>query len=169
MRPLTHYLGGLAVGIMFAPNPICLFAATLGGGVPDKLDILCSWGNRERWEKIHRTWSHNIGYWILPVLIWFAFWPFRLKAPWNGIIEVAQFFFYGICSHLVLDLLTPMGVGICPFASVKSRVSLKLVKTNSLADALLGPILVLAAGYWRYAHGFDMKKFFGSVFNMWVK
>lgn len=169
MRPSTHYLAGFALGTLLADNPVELAACVLGAGIPDRLDIACSFGSRERWERIHRTWSHNASYWMLPVALWAAFWPFPTQPPWGAALEIAKFLMYGVLSHIVLDLLTPMGIGICPFASGSSRISLKMIRTNSLSDTLLGPALAAAAVLWRWREGFDARAFFGSVFGMWGK
>lgn len=166
MKILTHILAGMAIGIAMAPNPPSFLAAIAGSVCPDKLDTLFSFGNRDRWSRIHRTWSHNLAYWLVPVFVWLWFWPFRPPPPWAAVEQVAVFFCLGVFSHLLLDFLNPTGIGICPFASARSRVGLGIVRTNSLADILTG-ILLLGSGIaFRWHAGFNAERFFGSVLKM---
>lgn len=169
MRRMTHYLAGCAVGCAFAPDPLSFAAAVAGAGLPDKLDSLFSFGDHERWAMIHRTWSHNVAYWLVPLVVWSFFFTSGLSFPWNIVSGMAGFFLLGVASHLLLDFFTPMGVGICPFASANSRVSLRLVKTNSVIDTMLGPSLLALGIIFRWRSGFDAGGFFGALLAMGAK
>lgn len=177
MRPLTHALVGAAVGIVFAPNTFCFAACIIGSVAPDYLDSLfvkirCK-GKRlpkEQWrilyDRQHRTWTHNLSYWLLPFLFLFVggylgHFSHALSRVYNTLLlhvdtpalTIAEFFFGGILLHIACDFLTPMGVGFIPFLSRVRFSSMRglRIRTNSLADKLFGfAVFGIAAGFCFY-------------------
>lgn len=166
MRVFTHECAGAAAGIAIWPwlsgilrwdgavsLCVCLVFCVLGAIFPDWLDKAASRGNYERWQKIHRTWSHNISYWLFLAMCAAAISLELGKSAYN--IQASCFamgagaFFAGAFSHILLDLLTPMGVGFLPFMS-RTRISLKLVKTGSMADLACGFALLAASVLFVY-------------------
>lgn len=164
MQIQTHILSGAAVGIAFAPNVACLLACMAGSIFPDGLDTFFSFKSRRRWERIHRTWSHNLGWWLVPVLIWLYFWPYNFKGAMAIVYNCAVFFYIGVLSHLALDFLNPTGIGVVPFFS-RSRIGLSLVKTGSAFDRITGALLLVCAVVYRANEGIAWKSFifFGKV------
>lgn len=164
MRPLTHILAGAATGLVLAPNAVCFASCVIGSVMPDMLDkwtanLLAgknaSWSERkQKWDGLHRTWSHNISYWIA-LLLFIVFLPDIFPSFYHEFTTrichhffmIAEFFLIGVLSHLVCDLLNPTGIGIIPFAN-RSRISLRLIKTNSVMDFLFGIVVLgCAVGY----------------------
>lgn len=162
MQLKTHILGGAAAGLCLAPDAFSFAACVLGSVAPDVLDVAASCGNKKAWQRIHRTWSHNLGNWGL--LLLFLVW---LHAEGNPLLgerahELALFLFLGVGTHLALDFLNPTGVGYCPFRS-KARASLHLVTTGGLLDFLIGVSLFAAAAIYRWNAGFDLGRFLGRA------
>lgn len=159
MRVATHFFFGTAVGIAFAPDIYAVTASALGALVPDKLDSVIAGQNRLKWQRIHRTWSHNLGYWLLPVLLWLWFYPYDFTGWKFAAYNTALFFYIGILSHLLLDFLNPMGIGLLPLAS-NARLGLRLIKTNSFGDRFLGLLSLGGAIVWRVYTGLNFREFF---------
>lgn len=147
MRISTHLMGGAAVGAAFAPNVLCLAAAIVGSIVPDWLDSACarlmpgSW--KENWQRIHRRASHNAFYWLCAgcAIAW-------LFHKGSAFAMIALFFLLGVLSHLLLDSLTPSGIGCVPFKS-GTRIGFGLVRTNSLGDTATGVLVLALAVFYR--------------------
>ena len=157
MRRSTHLMTGMALGITFAPDALSGMAAVMGSLCPDWLDVTASFGNRDRWSKIHRTWSHNQSYWAV-ALVGLVF-AQDLMPGWG--FECLTFFWAGAALHIVLDCLTPMGIPVIPLDN-KTRFSVGIIKTNSILDILLGLLLLMGAIGWRLTHG-GFPAWFGSV------
>lgn len=155
----THVLAGAGLGIAFAPNVVCVAAAMAGSLVPDRLDTMFSFGSERRWRKIHRTWSHNLGWWLVPALVWLLFWPYDFGKVGAVVMDAAVFCYLGAMSHLALDFLNPTGIGLVPFFS-KMRVGLGIVRTGSAVDGMTGLLIVVLAILWRVHAGLDFRNFF---------
>lgn len=161
MTRRTHLLTGLSIGIAFAPEfPFCI-AALIGSTFPDNLDKIFSFGNKEKWKKMHRTWSHNVGYWLLLVLAIFQFYPFEFPFFWQRyLFLIGVFFGVGVISHIALDVLTPMGIPLCPLFS-KQRFSLRMARTGKFFDTFAGFFfLTMALAYRFILTDFSLYKWF---------
>lgn len=160
MRISTHLMAGAAFGIAFAPNIFSFVAAVAGSIVPDKLDSWQAGGDYDKWSKIHRGWTHNVFWWALLAVCLDLFLVLPKGYGFKIISQICWFFLGGCATHLALDFLNPTGVGVCPFMSVRSRIGLGIIKTNSVCDTLTGIVLLLGAIAWRYHKGFSVSSFF---------
>lgn len=169
MRVRTHLLTGFSIGIAFSPNIITTMIAIIGAAFPDFLDKIFSFGNYQRWQKIHRTWSHNVFYWICCFIILYvsiygtdftqSFFPI-LKT--TSFIRISIIFFcFGVLSHILLDMLTPMGIPWFPFGN-NHRFSLKMIKVQSIFDIALGYIFLVVSICWFIYSGYSFSYWFLS-------
>ena len=173
MMPLTHALVGTGIGMILAPSPVALVACVAGSVAPDWFD---SWAVKikSRWRylpkpewdalysKQHRTWSHNVCYWLALLMFLIFFEPVKDVIPPEA-LEVIKWFIGGILIHIGCDFLNPMGVGFLPFLS-SLRISTAdftrkkygkgfHIKSKSLGDILFGCIIFgLCLGYCIYVH-----------------
>lgn len=144
MTKTSHLLVGGAAGLaLFGPWGFLLGA--LGGIAPDK-DILL-WGTENRKKSLwgHRGITHTLLFLtILTLLLYFGVEYGTKLFPQNPIFitlhgslfSLLGAFAAGYLSHLLMDLLTPMGVPLW-FPFNRHFASLKLVKTGSAGEYLL--------------------------------
>ena len=170
MTRRTHILAGLGAAILCTPNPLYGAAVLSGSFFPDAFDWTISGRNRTVWKMVHRKGSHNPIIYLFLLLCLFAVFP---SGPTK---ELVQFFVVGCFVHLLLDLMTPMGLPVIPCSPGKKRISLRLIKTGSLIDTLIiGPAfllipLVLQISYfhWDYtAYWQKLTPTVQMVFNEW--
>lgn len=134
MKRITHFASGAALGAVLAPDMYSATCCLLGSLAPDWLDKAVSLGNWQRWEKIHRTWSHTLMWWGLFIGI------LSIVHVLPPLVFRCLFFFgTGALLHLALDSLNPMGIPIFPKTR---RFSFNIVKTGSWGDYMIAAISV---------------------------
>lgn len=144
MTKASHLIVGSAAGFAFF-GPLGLIFGALGGIAPDK-DILL-WGteNHKRTLWGHRGITHTpIFLATLLALIYFGVNYVTTTFPQNSLLltlhsslfTLLGAFAVGYLSHILMDLLTPMGVPLW-FPLNSNFASLKLIKTGSVGEYLL--------------------------------
>lgn len=147
MRGTTHIAAGAATGLTYAqacgaslPETIAITAcATLGGLLPDidrgtsKLGKLIAPASYTIELLVgHRRAFHGIIPYLTGLLISYHFFPDHLT------LLLALFF--GICSHLLLDIFNPYGITL--FWPERTRVRIPLCESGGICDKIIGFLLL---------------------------
>ena len=138
MMGSTHFTLGLAGGLLAGLSPWGILAFSLGSVFPDKVDFFFAANDREKWSRIHRTWSHSWWFIIAVGLAVYAaasvfLLPVRPDAAM--IVALVPIFFAGMLFHVACDFLTPAGI---PFVWPNgSRRGLGIVKARGPGNTFL--------------------------------
>lgn len=150
MRWPTHQAAGLVLALLCHLPPAGIAAAVAGAVVPDILDRKLAGlapGRRLQqkvFNKIHRSTTHWVGWWVA-LLLWLTCAPPQLAlAPWQQ--PLALGLTLGALSHVVLDMLTPHGVPLLPITR-RWKVAVPLCSTGSWQEYLF-LAACLALGAW---------------------
>ncbi len=142
MKWLTHQSVGLAAAVAFKMPPVALVAVLAGAVLPDIIDRKAAALTRKpqrTFQRIHRGVSHWYGWYLLLFLLglWGSYddLPHFLgnKDIRETLILVCLGIGFGGLTHVLLDMLTPMGVPLFPFVMGK-RLSLSLCATGSIGE-----------------------------------
>jgi inner membrane protein len=141
MKGYTHLLGGLVFSYLLGVPNYAVPAAVIGSTFPD-IDLkfsslIPSKGKKKTLLNTHRGITHHPMLVLLLFLIWASLVKFlpQYKFYWDFLYG----FWVGYLSHLVLDMLTPLGIPIG--TSYYPRLSLKLMKTGGIGEKFFALIL----------------------------
>jgi len=143
MKGYTHIAGGLLFGFLFGVKPYALPLTVVGSTFPD-IDLKFSSlvppkGKKKNLLNTHRGVTHH-PLWVVLLLILWAFLENRF--PQYGFYwEFLYAFWVGYLSHLVLDMLTPLGIPVG--LSYYPRLKLGLMKTGGVGEKILFVFVVL--------------------------
>ncbi len=151
MKWFTHQLVGVTAAMSIHMPTTVVCCVVFGAILPDVIDqkIAAATTRPQRtFRRIHRGASHWFGWYLILFLI----------GIWGSPEDLATFFdnekmqyillyvFLGIgfggLSHILLDMLTPMGVPYAPFF-LQKRFSLHICATGSLCEYILLAIYLL--------------------------
>ena len=144
MKGYTHIAGGLVFGLLFNVPGYALPLTVIGSTFPD-IDLEISTLIPEKGKKkslltTHRGFTHH----PLIVLFLFLLWLY-LESNFPQYHFYWQFvygFWVGYLSHLVLDMLTPLGIPIA--FTYHPRLKIPLMKTGSLGERFFLILLVIS-------------------------
>lgn len=147
MKWITHQTGGLLAAAILQ-LPIASIGAALAGSIlPDIMDQKISGLGHTRRQKqkffnqLHRGASHWFGWWLALLVA-----PFIWLQPGLA-ADIIAGLALGALSHVVLDMLTTMGVPILPF-SRKHKVSLKICSTGKAGEYVFLAIMLCCGIGW---------------------
>ena len=136
MKGYTHLLGGLVFSYLLGVPNYAIPAAVIGSTFPD-IDLKFSSlvpqkGKKKTLFNTHRGITHHPMVVLVLFLLWVTlekFYP-QYKFYWDFLYG----FWVGYLSHLVLDILTPLGIPVG--TSYYPRLSLKLMKTGGVGEKI---------------------------------
>ena len=146
----THMLGG-AVSAMLFNLPI--IPAVIGSTIPD-VDLKLGFPKRRTLFNAHRGITHH------PLICLFLLaLPFLTVKSHPLIFRNLLSLSVGYTSHIILDLLNPLGI---PIFGYSNRLSLKLVRSGRLGEVIVFLILLTLTLLLFREMGFSLKSIIGS-------
>lgn len=151
MKWITHQTGAIVLGLALQLPAAGIAAASAGAILPDLADqkiAALAPGRRQRqkiFNKIHRGATHWFGWW-LGLFLAVLYFPLQPLAS-----EIAAGLAFGGLSHVALDMLTPHGVPLLPFARNR-RVAIAMCGTGSAGEYVF-LLLLLGAGLFFFGNG----------------
>jgi inner membrane protein len=144
MKGYTHILGGLVFSYLFSVPDYAVPAAIIGSTFPD-IDLKFSSlipakGKKKNLFNTHRGITHHPMLVLVLFLVWVSLVKFlpQYKFYWDFLYG----FWVGYLSHLILDMLTPLGIPVG--TSYYPRLSLKLMKTGGVGEKVFFLLLSIA-------------------------
>ncbi|GLI34429.1 metal-dependent hydrolase [Desulforhabdus amnigena] len=150
MKWRNHAIMAASIAVMMQLYPAEILYCASFAGLPDQLESI----GRVR-ILAHRTWTHEVFVWLVPLLVFYAFPNVLASVPRLFSIPVEPNFqrFFMIRTwvlflpgllHLAGDILTPMGIRVAT-----RKVSLGLFTTGSFLEYLVAGLFVIAALFFR--------------------
>ena len=143
MKGYTHLAGGLVFGLLLNVPGYALPLTIVGAAFPD-IDLKFSTlippkGKKKSLLTTHRGFTHH------PLLVFalFTLWVYLEKAfpQYHFYWQFLYGFWVGYLSHLVLDMLTPLGIPVG--FSYYPRLKIPLMKTGGVGEKILLTLLVI--------------------------
>ncbi len=180
MRWFTHKSVTLAGAVWLGASVPALLGALVGSILPDCLDRFLAGGDRERFWRVHRGFTHWGGWYVLLIFavpyVSSALAPDLLSSLFPGVglagrgapavqagADVLLGIGFGALFHVILDALNPSGVPLLPWRR-RPRLSLNLVATGSwreVAFLIAAALLML----WKMPEARSMLARFSTVLN----
>ncbi len=171
MKWFSHRIFAVGMAAVYKFDPIGIALAYAGSTVPDSIDFFqVKMG--ASFNRIHRKHSHAwVWYAIILFVLYGYAYPYLLPylpkkyITIDTIQEYILAFFFGIFSHIFLDMLTITGVP--RFVNPNKKIAIKLVTTNRISETIFTFCFFVICSFWLYISGNPYVTYFiNKVYSM---